>query len=166
MGRESIFQKVLNVVGFSDINFESNPEFSKKFCLKGQNEAAIRQLFTPEVQRFFTTNTLFSHVESNGTYLIFLGEKMGRKPEDLREYLVSAKKLEELLNSNASVMPNLQNNQNQSTQNNNLTEQNSQTQNLQNTSQLTAPQNPNEATPDAFMPELPTQNPQPQQTEK
>lgn len=42
---EQFFDKVGDLVGFKDIDFESFPEFSKRYLLRGENEQEVRRLF-------------------------------------------------------------------------------------------------------------------------
>lgn len=50
---EHWWHKVGSVFGYQDIDFDSNPEFSKRFLLRGADEPGIRQFFTPSVISFF-----------------------------------------------------------------------------------------------------------------
>ncbi|HUR00157.1 MAG TPA: hypothetical protein VM166_11930 [Gemmatimonadaceae bacterium] len=49
MSPQTFLHSVASAVGFQDINFPAQPEFSKRFLLRGQEETAIRALFTPSV---------------------------------------------------------------------------------------------------------------------
>ncbi len=46
LGPESFFSRIGQALGASDIDFEDDPAFSRAYVLKGQDEAAIRTLFT------------------------------------------------------------------------------------------------------------------------
>jgi hypothetical protein len=47
---ENMFHKIGKAFGCQDINFESHPEFSKRYLLRGADEEAVRTFFTPEMR--------------------------------------------------------------------------------------------------------------------
>ncbi len=47
--RETAMDRVAEALGAQDIDFDTNPEFSEKFLLQGNDEEAIRQFFVPEM---------------------------------------------------------------------------------------------------------------------
>lgn len=74
--REGLLELIYHYAGFKDIKIEKEPEFSKKFYIKGENDFAIQQLITPELAAFLLENPNF-HIESNGTaLLIFTKERL------------------------------------------------------------------------------------------
>jgi hypothetical protein len=50
---ENTFRKSAKVFGYSDINLSKAPEFSRKYLLRGGDEAAVRQLFNGSIIQFF-----------------------------------------------------------------------------------------------------------------
>ena len=53
---ESILDKIEDVFGYyQDIDFQQHPAFSRRYLLTGDNEAAIRKLFTPAVLSHFAS---------------------------------------------------------------------------------------------------------------
>lgn len=48
---EGFFDSIGAMIGFDDIDVSSDPEFSKKFHLSGQNPGLITRIFTPTVRR-------------------------------------------------------------------------------------------------------------------
>lgn len=66
---EDIFDKVGNIFGFHDINFETHPDFSRHYDLTGSDESSIRQLFDDEVLRFYQAR---SDVNTEGEGSIFI----------------------------------------------------------------------------------------------
>ncbi|UCG15253.1 MAG: hypothetical protein JSV19_08135, partial [Phycisphaerales bacterium] len=50
---ENIFHKIGSVFGYADIDLDEHPEFSSRYLVRGQDEAAIRELFTWQVVEFF-----------------------------------------------------------------------------------------------------------------
>ena len=85
MRPESFWHKVSSLLGFKDIVFDSHPGFSKKYLLKGPDETATRELFTPEVLDYFE-ETRGRNVEGEGDLLIYY--RYSRlKPEQIRDFM-------------------------------------------------------------------------------
>ena len=47
--REGLLHRVGAALGFQDIDFDEDPEFSKRFVLKGDDEHAIREIFADDL---------------------------------------------------------------------------------------------------------------------
>jgi hypothetical protein len=45
--------KIGNLLGFQDVTFDSHPQFSRMYLLKGKGEKALRRLFSPNVLEYF-----------------------------------------------------------------------------------------------------------------
>jgi len=72
---ENVFHKIGQSFGMQDIDFDTHPEFSKKWLLKGDDEAAIRKVFNEEVLSVFE-NTKGMVSEAKGeTLLLYRPEK-------------------------------------------------------------------------------------------
>lgn len=56
--------------GYSDIDFESYPDFSEHYLLTGLNEGPIRNIFTEKVVKFYEKNSGLC-TEGNGNHLLF-----------------------------------------------------------------------------------------------
>jgi hypothetical protein len=67
--RENILDKMGEKLGHKDINFDKNPIFSKKYFLKSP-DARIRQLFCPELIRFFEQMQEPCIIEANDQEII------------------------------------------------------------------------------------------------
>jgi MFS superfamily sulfate permease-like transporter len=79
--REGLLELLYHYAGFKDVKITKEPEFSKKFYVKGEAHNAIQQLITPELATFFIENPNF-HVESNGyALLIFTKERLAGNNE-------------------------------------------------------------------------------------
>ena len=89
MRPEGFFDKIGSAMGFKDINFDSHPEFSKLFVLKGPDEAAIRDFFAPTVLEFFERQPKISLEASNDT-MFFYRNRTRRNPEELKDLLAQA----------------------------------------------------------------------------
>jgi hypothetical protein len=64
--------RVVEKLGFADIDIDSAPEFSKRFFLHGKNEAETRALFKPEVTRAFEALDPKSrlYITASGSWLV------------------------------------------------------------------------------------------------
>jgi len=88
---EHFLHKLGNILGFKDINFETHPEFSKKFRLKGKDEPGIRKVFTPQILQFFETQNAITKfgvrqipfIEAHGKYMLFYTLNKRLKPENI-----------------------------------------------------------------------------------
>jgi hypothetical protein len=80
---ENIFHKIGGVFGYQDIDFDSHPNFSKKYLLRGQVEGDIRNTFAPHVLDFFDQNHDITLEGLQGEMIYY---KQARKlsPEELR----------------------------------------------------------------------------------
>ena len=48
---ETIFSKIAKVFGQTDVNFPDSPEFSDRYILRGQDEAALHAIFSPALRQ-------------------------------------------------------------------------------------------------------------------
>jgi hypothetical protein len=86
MRPESFWHKIGAVFGYKDISFDSHPEFSKRYLLRGPNEDEIRAVFTPEVLEFLEeTNGVC--IEAEGPQLIFYRSSKRLKPEQTKKLM-------------------------------------------------------------------------------
>ena len=80
LDRERIFERISALAGAKDIELGSNI-FDKRFNLKGEDEQAIREFFSPKCLSFLAENPVF-HMESNGdAILIFHKERVASVSE-------------------------------------------------------------------------------------
>jgi hypothetical protein len=86
MRPENVFHKLGSMMGYQDIDFEGNPVFSKKYLLRGPDEAAIRSAFTSRVMTFLESESGLS-VEADGRTLIVYRHSRSVKPEAVREFV-------------------------------------------------------------------------------
>ena len=73
LDKEDLRTTLYNLAGFDDVNFEKHPDFSKRFHLSGNDNKAIREIFTPKLIYFFESHPVF-HIESNGSHLMIKGK--------------------------------------------------------------------------------------------
>jgi hypothetical protein len=105
---ETIFSKLGKLFGGADVNFPQAPAFSKKYILRGPDEAAIRVLFTPTVLQFFDQRQALT-VDAAGDTLFVHRANRRIKPEELESQLAEAKNVLALFfdaqNSGGSIAP-------------------------------------------------------------
>ena len=90
------FDKVAAKFGQKEISFEFSPEFAKKYLVKGDDEEAVRRLFSPSVMAVFEQQNNLSCEVVENRLLVFRPDRTV-KPEDLRDFLDNAVQLLELL---------------------------------------------------------------------
>lgn len=71
LGKERLLAKLIQSVGYGDIDFDDYPGFSEAYLLKGEKEEEIRDLFTNELITFFEQNQGFSMESRNNNILIY-----------------------------------------------------------------------------------------------
>jgi hypothetical protein len=67
---EDIFHKIGNLFGYHDIDFDAYPDFSKRYLLRGSDEASIRERFNDGILRFYQSQKNIC-TEGFGSLLIF-----------------------------------------------------------------------------------------------
>ena len=85
----SVWDRLGRVFGLQDIDFDSHPEFSKRFVLKGPDEEAIRKFFRPALLEFFEKKQGVS-VEADPGMMFFYRPNKRVKPEELKAMLAEA----------------------------------------------------------------------------
>ncbi len=85
--REHFFHKIGQLFGYQDIDFPDYPLFSKKYLLRGQDEQAIRGLFSDEAIRYFEQLDAKYVVEGHGPWVIVYTGGKRIKPARLRDFL-------------------------------------------------------------------------------
>ena len=78
--------KIAQAFGYKDIDFESSPEFSKTYLLRGPDETAVRELFRADLLHFFTGEKGWT-VEGEGDWLCVYRYARTVSPKDLRSFL-------------------------------------------------------------------------------
>lgn len=73
---EGFLHGLAEVFGAQDIDFTENEEFSKRYLLKGPDEAAIRKAFTIDVLSWFAGAPGWSVQTANGQLMVFRGGKL------------------------------------------------------------------------------------------
>jgi hypothetical protein len=96
LDKEDLKTTLYQWAGFDDINFTHYPDFSKRFHLSGNNESAIKELFTPELIYFFESHPFF-HIESNGNTILIKGKDRLSSLQEVKMMLSFAEDLSRLL---------------------------------------------------------------------
>jgi len=86
MRPEGFWDKIGSWMGFQDIDFDDHPEFSSNYVLRGDNEQAVRQLFTSAILDYFTENKKLC-TEGCGQTLLFYRSQVRVKPQEVRKFL-------------------------------------------------------------------------------
>ncbi len=83
---ENILHKIGSSFGYQGIDFRSHPQFSSSYLLRGNDEAAIHALFTPEVLRYFERQDGLC-VEGDGDKLICYRQRKRVDPHEIKSFL-------------------------------------------------------------------------------
>ena len=94
---ESYWNTLGSWLGHGDINFESHPAFSGKYLLRGDDEPAIRELFSDEVLTFFEQQDSGVSLEGSGNKLLYYRAGVRIEPNDLRSLLKETLRLNSML---------------------------------------------------------------------
>ncbi len=90
LGPENILHRVGGLLGYHDIDFDSSPEFSRKYLLRSKEaEAQVRDVFTPPVRAYFEQRVPVTVEGFDDGVLVY---RSGRrvKPEDVRTFVEDA----------------------------------------------------------------------------
>ena len=83
---EHWWDKVAQVFGYKDIDFEASAEFSRRYLLRGPDETAIRAAFGAEALGFFAQNPGWSVESLGGSLAVYRADKRC-KPEEIQPFL-------------------------------------------------------------------------------
>ncbi|TAE75257.1 MAG: SulP family inorganic anion transporter [Bacteroidetes bacterium] len=79
--QESFMSRVLQTVGYEDINFDNFPFFSEKYLLKGENEKSIRDFFSDKLIQFLEKNMQFNIECAENRILVYLDVQIMNRTE-------------------------------------------------------------------------------------
>lgn len=96
MGSESFFDRFKEYFGAQDIDFSSNPGFSRKYRLRGDDEYAICDLFRPQVLEYFENHDKIQLDIKGDQILIYQPGKYCKSAEDLEALLDRAVEIKNL----------------------------------------------------------------------
>ncbi len=83
---ENLFDKIESAFGYKDINFDTAPVFSKKYLLRGENEAAVRNTFNGGILQYYEQHPGLS-TEADGKKLIFYRTSKIVPPDKIQAFL-------------------------------------------------------------------------------
>ncbi len=83
---ENVFHKIGQVFGYKDIDFDSHPEFSKRYLLRGENEEAVRATFGDDARSFYESDLKLS-TEAAGRQLIHYRSGKRVSPDEISEFI-------------------------------------------------------------------------------
>lgn len=86
---ENVFHKLGQAFGYQDIDFETSPDFSARYLLRGEDEAAIRKAFTADTLAFFSQEQGW-HVEVRNRHAGVYRANKRCKPEEAPAFLADA----------------------------------------------------------------------------
>lgn len=93
---EKFFDKIADKIFTpTDIDFKDHPDFSKKYLLKG-DEIRLRDLFKPNVLKFFEDKKEKPYIESSSGKFLICYKLVRKKPEEIRAFLEECEKTVEL----------------------------------------------------------------------
>jgi hypothetical protein len=86
MAPENPLYKVAELFGYQDIDFDSNPDFSRRYVVKGRDEAAIRAALYPRATSYFGEHEGWTIEVRSGTVAIY---RAGYRPkaDDMRSFI-------------------------------------------------------------------------------
>ena len=86
---ENLFHKIGQVFGYQDIDFDTSPDFSSHYLLRGPDEMAIRTAFSADALSFFAQQRGWN-VEVRSAHAGIYRSGKQCKPEEAPAYLAEA----------------------------------------------------------------------------
>ena len=96
LDKENFMNTILHLSGMDDIDFKKNPDFSRRFYLRGEDEKAIRAFFTDDLIYFFESHPAF-YLESNGDSLLIRSKERLASIQEIKQILAFAEELLKIL---------------------------------------------------------------------
>src|SRR4029078_4055703 len=87
LGPEGFFDRVLNVIGSADIQFESE-EINRAWEVRSPDTRFASAMIDPEMMLFLLEKAAAARVEVNGPWILFSGEQLD--PESLPQMIAFA----------------------------------------------------------------------------
>jgi hypothetical protein len=89
LGPEGVLDRIGDAFTQRDIDFDTNPEFSRRYVLRGGNKDKVRELFTPALLNFLEGIPPDEkwHIEGEGNTLIFYQSDLIVAADELRQLL-------------------------------------------------------------------------------
>lgn len=93
---EHVFHRLATALGFQDIDFDDSPEFSKRYLLRGADEQALRNLFSPVVRQRLEEEKGWS-MEAAGGWVLLTRHEKSVKPLDATSFLEECTAIEKVV---------------------------------------------------------------------
>jgi hypothetical protein len=102
---ENIFDKIGDVLTQNDIDFDSHPEFSRRYHLRTPDETRIRMLFNPSLLTYLEQIPPDQkwHVESSGTSLIIYRHRYPARATEIPTLLNETTAIAKTILTNAGI---------------------------------------------------------------
>jgi hypothetical protein len=86
---ENFLHKLGSNLGYQDIDFDTNKDFSDRYLLRGPDENSIRAFFNPGMLGYYESLDRKNkwHVETGAGWIAFYVSMKRRKPEEMRAFL-------------------------------------------------------------------------------
>lgn len=94
--KEGFLEKFYAIAGWSDIHIEGHTDFSKRFYLLGEDEAAIKGYFSNDLIHFLESNPYY-HIESRGSQLLIFNKERLASIQEIKALLDYAKRLQQVI---------------------------------------------------------------------
>jgi hypothetical protein len=89
---EGFLSKLGQAFGMADINFDSNPEFSRHYRLRGPDRESVRRLFAPQAAGCLAESTGWS-IQGAHSWVIFFHDGRRQKVQELTTFIESAHRI-------------------------------------------------------------------------
>lgn len=89
MAPENPLTRLAEKFGYQDIDIESSPEFSRRYIVRGADEAAIRAALYPGATSYFAEHQGWSVEAKSGAVGIYRADSRP-KPEDMMSFIAEA----------------------------------------------------------------------------
>ncbi len=101
LGPEGFWRRIAQRFGAQDFDFEGDEEFSKGYELQGDDEPAVRALFTPMRRAYLIAagpdgKVQRHHLAGAGTRLLWWLDKRLPKPDDLDQFIADGDRVRRL----------------------------------------------------------------------
>jgi hypothetical protein len=96
VGPENFLHRIGQAFGYQDIDFEEDEDFSKKYLLRGEDEAGIRRVFGSNVRMTLSSLKGWSAEVKGGTLAAYRSNKRCQ-PDGLTSYLAEAARIQNTL---------------------------------------------------------------------
>jgi hypothetical protein len=102
---ENIFDAIGDAITHNDIDFDSHPEFSRRYHLRAPDETRIRMLFSPSLLTYFEQIPADRkwHVEASGTNLILYKHRRTLEADQVEPFLEETSAIARAIFSNAGI---------------------------------------------------------------